>query len=402
MTKTLIKFYPQMTSNTTPYLTTSSETYNATRLSWHAFDGNASTDWASKYVTGWLKINFLEQKKLSNIYIRGDATARYSPKNFTVQVSNDDVNWELAYTGTNITWNDNETKVFPIELAESGYRYYKINITANNTGLYSTITDIYFDELLPSNKTLILHDDEYKKFIPKTYFQPKDTNLVPIMTSNTTPKGKVSANYEADPAWGAFDDGTKSRSFWFSSDSGNPNNQWLQYEFVESRIVNKVSLQSLSVISGGNYGIKNFTILGSNDGVNYDVLFNGVHPNNSSEVFYDFPNKNSYKIYRIKGNSYNSDAQMLISSFKMFGDEVLGNPSHWSTVSSTLPTSTQFSEKGMDNLSPLLDRKATELEPLTMSDKSEILGFGETGKVFSKTIYLKKYFDIKSTRTEVK
>lgn len=73
----------------------------------------------------------------------------------------------------------------------------------------------------------------------------------------------------------------------------------------------------------------------------------------------------------------------------------------WQTVSSTIPSSTQFLEQGMDNLSPLLDRKITTLEPMTMVDKSEILGVGETGEVFSKTIDLKKYFDIRNVRTEV-
>lgn len=75
---------------------------------------------------------------------------------------------------------------------------------------------------------------------------------------------------------------------------------------------------------------------------------------------------------------------------------------YWNTVSSTLPTSTQFIEQGMDNLSPLFDRTVTALEPMSMTDKSEILGVGEIGKVFSKTVDLKKYFDIRSIGTEVK
>ncbi|MFJ7982417.1 SPRY domain-containing protein [Lysinibacillus xylanilyticus] len=256
-------------------------------------------------------------------------------------------------------------------------------------------------KLSPENKSLILHDGEYKKFIPKVNSQPKDTNLVPIMTSNVTPKGKVTANAESDPAWGAFDDGTKARSFWFSIDSNNPDNQWLQYEFEKSQVVNKVSLKS-DIISSGNCGIKAFSILGTNDGINYDVLFSSVHPNNTNEVSYSFLNTNSYKIYRIKGNSYNSNGQMLIVSFKMFGDEIPATPAYWSKVSPALPSSTQFQEKGMDNLSPLLDRREEELKTLPMTNKSEILGVGEIGKVFNKTIDLKKYFDIRSIRTEVK
>ncbi|OXS65744.1 hypothetical protein B1B04_24875 [Lysinibacillus sp. KCTC 33748] len=77
------------------------------------------------------------------------------------------------------------------------------------------------------------------------------------------------------------------------------------------------------------------------------------------------------------------------------------SPKKTLTVSSILPTSNQFLEQGMDNLSPLFDREVTELEPITMTDKNEVLN-SEIGKVFSKTIDLKKYFDIRSIRTEVR
>ncbi|OXS74280.1 hypothetical protein B1B04_09135 [Lysinibacillus sp. KCTC 33748] len=75
---------------------------------------------------------------------------------------------------------------------------------------------------------------------------------------------------------------------------------------------------------------------------------------------------------------------------------------HWSTVSPTLLNSTQFLEQGMDNFSPLLNRVVTEIEPLQMTLKNDILPSGEIGKVFSKTINLNKYFDIRSIRTEVR
>lgn len=94
--------------------------------------------------------------------------------------------------------------------------------------------------------------------------------------------------------------------------------------------------------------------------------------------------------FRVYNTAITDDIPPLIESF------------HWNTISSSLPTSTQFLEQGMDNLSPLLDRKVTELEPMPMMDKSEILDVGEIGKVFSKTIDLKKYFDIRSIRTEVR
>lgn len=77
-------------------------------------------------------------------------------------------------------------------------------------------------------------------------------------------------------------------------------------------------------------------------------------------------------------------------------------PKKIQTVSNSLPNSTKFSEEGMESLSPLFDRELTKLDPVSMVNESEILDIGETGKVFTKTIDLKKYFDIRSIRTEVR
>lgn len=71
------------------------------------------------------------------------------------------------------------------------------------------------------------------------------------------------------------------------------------------------------------------------------------------------------------------------------------------TVSNFLPNSTQFLEHGI-SLAPLFDREVTQLEPTDMTQRNDILVSGEVGKVFSKSIDLKKFFDIRSIRTEVK
>ncbi len=72
------------------------------------------------------------------------------------------------------------------------------------------------------------------------------------------------------------------------------------------------------------------------------------------------------------------------------------------TVSNSLPNATKFSKEGMDSLSTLFNRELTKLEPVSMVNESNILGDGDTGKVFTKTIDLKKYLDIRSIRTEVR
>ncbi|MGE8033855.1 hypothetical protein [Lysinibacillus sp. NPDC093692] len=72
------------------------------------------------------------------------------------------------------------------------------------------------------------------------------------------------------------------------------------------------------------------------------------------------------------------------------------------TVSPTLPTATQFIERGMDSLSPLFDREITTLMPTEMKQRIGVLEKDGVGKIFSKTIDLKKYFEIRTIRTEVK
>ncbi len=72
----------------------------------------------------------------------------------------------------------------------------------------------------------------------------------------------------------------------------------------------------------------------------------------------------------------------------------------WSDFSITPPSATQFSEHGMESLAPFA-RVVTALDPTEMTQKNDILGVGEVGKVFSKTIDLKKYLDIRSIKVEV-
>ncbi|MFJ6207303.1 discoidin domain-containing protein [Lysinibacillus sp. NPDC092081] len=250
------------------------------------------------------------------------------------------------------------------------------------------------------NSTLILHDSEYKKFTPKLLGKDPTINAVPNMTSNTAPTGSVTARGAYTPAWQAFD--RNSSTYWYDNGSSESNPSWLQYEFDSPKIINKIALDSL-IITGSSYGLKEFTLLGSNDGLNYDSLLSvNNHPNSNAKVTYHFNNNNEYLFYKLQfGLSYYS-YYTLVSSFEMYEMATTDTPAYWSTVSHTLPSSTQFLNKGMDNLSPLFDRTITQLEPIPMNQRNDILVSGEVGKVFSKTLDMKKYFDIRSIRTEVR
>lgn len=250
------------------------------------------------------------------------------------------------------------------------------------------------------NKTLILQDGKYKKFIPKTLGKDSTVNVVPNMTSDTSPIGKATARGAYDPAWKAFD--RNDSTYWYDNGSSAGAPSWLQYQFDTPKIVNKITLSSLP-ISGSTYGLKEFSFLGSYDGLSYDNLLTvDNHPNNNAKVTYVFNNSKEYLFYKLQfGLSYYS-YYTLVNSFEMYEIDTPDTPAYWSTISNNIPSSTQFLDRGMDNISPLFDRTITKLEPLSMTNKSELLQTGEIGKTFSKVIDLKKYFDIRSIRTEVK
>lgn len=394
-----VKFYPQMTSDTSPYISTASSSYDSTSLPFKAFDGKTNTEWSSKTIAGWLQIDFLEKKKMSNMYIQGYNTARYSPRNFTIQVSNNDTDWEIAYTGTNVTWNDNEVKMFPIELAESGYRYYKVNITSNNGGLYSIITDIYFDEVLPQNKSFILNEGEYKKYIPSSPAALGD-NFIPIMINNTSPSPYVamsSPSYGGYNAFNAFNRVFDGTSRWISVD---PLPVWVGIDLSAPKKVYSYQLCSGNLTQQ----VKSWILQGSNDNttwIDLDTVTNNPLPIDKYDKLFKIDSPDFYRYYRVYITELVSGTATSISGFTLLDMDKPRIFSEWKIIASTTPTKNQFLESGMDSLSPLIDRKVTALEPNAMIDSSEILN-GEEGKVFSRAIDLKKYFDIKQAKVEVK
>jgi len=85
------------------------------------------------------------------------------------------------------------------------------------------------------------------------------TDLVPTMTSNTTPSGVCSASSDqAGAPWNAFDD--SNTTDWRSADTVTG---WLQYQFTSAEIALSISLQASSLVS---FVPKDFTVQGSNTG----------------------------------------------------------------------------------------------------------------------------------------
>ncbi|OXS74291.1 hypothetical protein B1B04_09190 [Lysinibacillus sp. KCTC 33748] len=257
-------------------------------------------------------------------------------------------------------------------------------------GLYKWETD----------KTLILHDSKYKKYngyIPSVPPSVSKNTIIPAMTSNTSPTGEAFSNKNPESAFRLFD-GNYSSAY--------PMSYRQQDAIIGYNFMKEVKIVKYGIICAKYYGLSAWKFEGSSDGVNWTTLDSqtGQSWNEGGEKIYTITSANYYERYRINFSKTQNFESTSFYELKMYEyiEEIPSIPYYWSTVSSTLPNSTEFIEKGMDNLSPLFDRTLTTLESMEMTNKSEILGASGNVKVFSKTIDLKKYFDIKKVRAVVK
>lgn len=302
------------------------------------------------------------------------------------------------------------------------------NTTVGAEGFFNGQLDnleIYNDviDLTPINKTLILHDGEYKRATDKevkiTYvtedIMEDVAENINMMSSNTPSPYVVSTSapiYTGREGWRTFVQGNTVA--WQGDPTALP--QWVMIDLGTSIKLSKIEMQHTG--STGFSGMpSSMRVEGSNNGNSFSTIktYNSIPAWSSGEKReFAMDSAINYRYIRFNtlanhGNSSQSTfGRITLFTKQKTGEkvveirEVIDIPIKIEVVSSTLPTSTQFLEQGMDSLSPLLDRKVTTLEPMTMIDKSEILGVGEIGKVFGETIDLKKYFDIRSVRTEVK
>lgn len=120
-------------------------------------------------------------------------------------------------------------------------------------------------------------------------------NLVPAMTSNTSPSGVASDSNGSSDAWRVFD-GTANG--WTSGIYFAPNlPAWLQYDFGASKEVVSYAVTGCGAASTPN----NFVFEGSNDGSSWDVLdiqFATLSPETRTEFTLGSPE--TYRYFRLR------------------------------------------------------------------------------------------------------
>jgi len=130
-----------ITHNWTTYtngaMTVSASSEYSGRSAWEVFNTSLSEygSWLCNATTGWWKIDLGVGVDLLGIVIYHPNTIsnkNRAPKNFTVQGSNNDTDWDTLLTVTDsIDWEASEGREFEFS-SHGSYQYYKIDITANN------------------------------------------------------------------------------------------------------------------------------------------------------------------------------------------------------------------------------------------------------------------------------
>lgn len=129
---------PDFTSNTTSGMTTSASS-NSTDA-WKAADRDAHTDWrSSSDVPQWWKVDLGSAHTVNEYKLRASKNKEeFSPRDWTLQGSNDNTNWTTVDTRTDVDWKSGEARHLSVG-SPGSYRYYRIYCTKVNRKTVTTI-----------------------------------------------------------------------------------------------------------------------------------------------------------------------------------------------------------------------------------------------------------------------
>lgn len=248
------------------------------------------------------------------------------------------------------------------------------------------------------NKSFILHNGIYKKYnklIPSDGGQ----KLIVPMTKPTQDGITVTQSSSDGTNYGYL--ATSLTSGWISSSGATITKpEWVMIDlgFGNEKVVTAYEAKtSLSTAY-----ITKHKFQGSNNGTDFFDLLDTITDIPNSIKKYEFPNETAYRYYRLYAyGSSGGNGRASLNSFQLIQKPTPVINPFWSDFSLQLPNATQFSENGMESLSPLT-RKITIFDPTAMTERNDVLSVDVVRKVFSKTIDLKRYFDIRSIKIETK
>jgi hypothetical protein len=136
----MIDFAPHNMTNwalPVPFVVSNSSSVGG-RPGFYAFDDSTGGDfWGSGGTTGWveLDVGLGNTRLLTNYDVKAPyATASdTSPMDWTMEGSNDEAAWDVLDTvAGQAGWANNEIRSFVCDVATTAYRYFRLNVSANN------------------------------------------------------------------------------------------------------------------------------------------------------------------------------------------------------------------------------------------------------------------------------
>lgn len=323
-----INVIPKMTGYTSPSgIAFANKEYMSSYPAWKAFNQVSNSEgFVAGGTSGQLGYGFENPIVINKYSMSVSATGSYAsrmPKDWTFEGSNNsttglDGTWEIIDTQSGQVWDSvaNETKTF-FNQNKKAYKMYRINWTKNNgNSNFVEINQFKMYERMPLSKILLLSND--KSYSIKDSYS-KTLNLIPIMTSNTTPSGIAKASSIASAtldAWKAFDGiTTGGNSQWSTASSVTAG--WLSYEFTEEKRVGGYSICSSSDLTRNP---KSWTFEGwnGNDWIVLDKVVDYTSFKSSEFSIFPIRNTKKYKSYRLNVSANNGAIYIQVHELEMY------------------------------------------------------------------------------------
>ena len=308
----ILNFAPEgMTTNSTPspYVASASTEFSATFAAYKAFHRGVST---SDYWLGtnsgvdWLKLDVGSGNSfiLNNYSIQVNTIPEpnRAPKNWTMEGSNDNSSWTTLDTQTNQTsWSSGEVRNFQTTSVVTAYRYFRLNITANNGDANTQVADLF-----------LMYDNGSLDFAPHTMFAA--SNPYPFAASASS---EVSSSFAA---YKAFDGAISVSQYWLGSNSGV---DWLKLDtgLGDSFLLDNYTIQ-VNSIPEPNRTPKDWTMEGSSDNSTWNVL--DTRTNQTSWGTGEMRNyrcttrTTPYRYFRVNITANNGDTDTQIAELFLF------------------------------------------------------------------------------------
>jgi len=120
---------------------TNTESNNGTP--YKIFDSDLNTHWQSTSLPAYIIYDFQKKVIIDEYFILCTVNSYGRPKTFTIEISNDKINWTTIDTQTEVTVSSGRYKRFEL-LNTLSSRYVKLNITASSDGSSVHITQLEF------------------------------------------------------------------------------------------------------------------------------------------------------------------------------------------------------------------------------------------------------------------